>query len=191
MNSLLRSRTRTMIATLLVGGALALAASAQQPPQGGPPGGGGGPPGAGGPPGGGGPGGPPGGMPSPAEQAIGYRQALFTLIGGNFGTIGGVMQGRAEFKADEVMKRAQNTAYLATMVADAFPEVSKTGNTKAKPEVWSNPAGFAKASKDFVDSSAALVAALKKDNSNSAAFKAAAGAVGESCKNCHQDFRAK
>lgn len=183
MSSLLSSKPKTVIAALLVGGVLALAASAQQPPPGGPPGGG--------PPGGGGPGGPPGGMPSPAEQAIGYRQALYTLIGGNFGAIGAVMQGRAEYNAADVMKRAERTAFLATMVTDAFPDVSKTGNTKAKPEVWTNPTGFAKAAKDFVDSSAGLVAELKKDNSNSAAFKTAAGAVGQSCKGCHEDFRAK
>ena len=162
-------KLRNIFSALLAGSLLAVAAQAQQQPAGGP----------------------PGGMPSPADQAIKYRQALYTLIGGNFGPIGAVLQGRAEFNPADVKKRAERTAFLATLVPDAFPEISKTGNTKARPEVWSNPAGFAKASKNLVDSTAALVAVLQKDNSNSEAFRSAAGAVGQACKGCHEDFRAK
>ncbi|MFT3905834.1 MAG: cytochrome c [Steroidobacteraceae bacterium] len=127
---------------------------------------------------------------SPAESAIAYRKAVFTVIGGNFGSIGGVLQGRSDFDAN-VKKRAERTAYLATLVADAFPDVSRTGNTRARPEVWSDQAGFAKATQDLVDASNALVAVLNKDNSNSAAFKEAAGRVGQACKGCHDAYRTR
>jgi cytochrome c556 len=77
------------------------------------------------------------------------------------------------------------------MAPDAFPDVSKDGKTKAKPEIWTDTTGFAKAMKEFGDSSAALAALVKTDHTNSAAFKAAAGKVGEACKGCHDNFRAK
>ena len=160
--------------TMLLGLVLSLTAAAQNaPPPGGPP------PGAMGP------------MPSPADRAIEYRQALYTLVGGNFGPIGAILQGKAEYNAADVSKRAERVAFLATMAEDAFPEISRDGKTKAKPEIWTNKEGFAKALKAFQDSSANLVAVVKQDNTNSAAFKAAAGKVGEACKGCHDDFRAK
>jgi cytochrome c556 len=132
-----------------------------------------------------------GNMPSPAERAIEYRQALYTLVGGNFGPIGGILQGRAEYNPAEVAKRVERVAFLATMASDAFPEISKEGKTKAKPEIWSDKEGFAKAIKAFEDSTAGLATLVKTDHTNSAAFKAAAGKVGEACKGCHDNYRAK
>ena len=130
-------------------------------------------------------------MPSPAERAIEYRQALYTVIGGNFGPIGGILQGHGEYNAADVAKRVQRVAFLATMVGDAFPEISKDGKTKAKAEIWTDKEGFAKAVQKFVDASANLQSVVSKDHTNSAAFKDAAGKVGEACKGCHDDYRAK
>jgi cytochrome c556 len=132
-----------------------------------------------------------GGGPSPAERAIEYRKSLYTLVGGNWGPIGQVLQGRAEYNAAEVAKRADRVAFLATMASEAFPAVSKDGDTKAKGEIWSDSAGFAKRIKEFEDSTAALATLVKTDKTNSAAFKTAAGRVGEACKGCHDNYRAK
>lgn len=132
-----------------------------------------------------------GNQQSPADQAINYRKALYTVIGGNFNGIGAVMRGGAEYNAADIAKRAERVAFLASMTADAYPEISKEGNTRAKPEIWSNRAGFDKAQQAFVESTAALAALVKTDKTNSAAFKAAAGKVGESCGGCHDNFRAR
>ena len=162
------------IGALVAGTFLAVMALAQTPPAGGP--------GAGAPPAG----------PSPAERAIEYRQAVYTVIGGNFGPLGGMMQGRAPFNGPEALKRAQRLAALAGFLDDAFPEISKDGKTKAKPEIWTNRAEFDKIAKDFADHTAALAATLAKDNSSATdAFKSAAAAVGNDCKTCHDKFRAK
>jgi cytochrome c556 len=130
-------------------------------------------------------------QPTPAERAIDYRKAVFTVLGGNFGPIGGVLQGRMPYDAKDVAKRAERVAFMAGLAAEAFPEISKTGNTKAKPEIWTDKEGFDKAVKTLADSTAALAALVKTDNTNSAAFKAAAGKVGEACKGCHDNYRAK
>ena len=42
----------------------------------------------------------------PAEQALKYRQSLFTVITNNFAPIGGVLQGRAEFNGTTALKSA-------------------------------------------------------------------------------------
>ena len=130
---------------------------------------------------------------NPADQALKYRQALFTVIANNFTPIGYVLQGRAEFNGATALKSAERTAQLAAMVGDAFPEVSKTATgTKSSPDIWDNRAEFDKIAKDFADHSAALVAVLKKDNKTaSAEFKTAATAVAGDCKGCHDKFRLK
>jgi len=130
---------------------------------------------------------------NPADQALKYRQSLFTVITNNFAPIGGVLQGRAEFNGATALKSAERTAQLAAMVSDAFPEVSKTATgTKSSAEIWDKRAEFDKMAKDFADHSAALVAVLKKDNkTDTAKFKTAATAVAGDCKGCHDKFRMK
>jgi cytochrome c556 len=135
---------------------------------------------------------PPGGGPSPAERAIEYRQAVYTLIGGNFGPIAGMVQGRVPFNGADALKRAQRLASLATFLDDAFPEISKEGKTKAKPEIWTDRAEFDNIVSDLGKDTAALAATLSKDNSSvTPEFKAAVATLGNDCKTCHDKFRAK
>ena len=134
-----------------------------------------------------------GAQQNPADQALKYRQALFTVIAGNFTPVGNMLQGRAEFNGATALKSAERTAQLAAMVGDAFPELSKTATgTKSSPDIWDKRAEFDKMAKDFADHSAALVAVLKKDNKTATAeFKTAATAVAGDCKGCHDKFRLK
>ena len=160
---------------LIVGAVISMAALAQMPPAGGE--------GMGA--GGGGP------QQSPADRAIEYRKAVYTVISSNFGPLGGMLQGRVEYNGAEATKRAERLAQMAVMLDDAFPDVSKTGDTKAKPEIWTNKAEFDKLVKDFTDHTAALAAQLKKDNKSADDFKKVATAVAGDCRTCHDKFRAK
>ncbi|MGC3982854.1 MAG: cytochrome c [Steroidobacteraceae bacterium] len=126
-----------------------------------------------------------------ASQAIAARKAVYTLIGNSFSPLGGVLQGKTQFDAADALKRAERVALLASYSQEVYPEVSKTGNTKAKPEIWEDRAAFDKRLQEFVDHSNALVAQLRKDKNNADAFKAAATTVANDCKGCHDQFRAK
>ena len=127
--------------------------------------------------------------PSPADEAIQYRQAVYTVLGTNFMPLGAMLQGKAPFNGAVASKSADRVAYLATMVGDAFPEISKNGKTSAKPEIWTHRADFDKKVAALVSSTDALAKLLRKDRTDSAAFKKAAGAVGQSCKSCHDDYK--
>lgn len=171
------TQSRVAAAGLLVAGAaLTLSASAQSPT----PAGTATPPAAA-----------AGGPPSASDQAIAVRKATYTLIGNNFGPIGGVLQGKIAFDGAEATKRAERVAFLATLSTDVYPDISKTGNTRAKPEIWENRADFDKKLKDFIDHSNALVQVLHKDNKDEDGFKTAAKLVAGDCKGCHEDFRTK
>ncbi|MDB5978752.1 MAG: cytochrome c prime [Nevskia sp.] len=128
---------------------------------------------------------------SPALQAINVRKAIFTLIGSNFRPVGEVLQGRATYESVDLPKSANRVAFLAGLLNDAFPDNSAVGDTKARPEIWSNRADFDKRVKDFQDHSAALVQVAAGEKSGSDAFRAGAAAVGQDCKGCHENYKVK
>ena len=79
-------------------------------------------------------------------------------------------------------------AMLNRMQFVAFIDGSeKGGNTRAKPEVWSEKDKFAAAVAKSQDDVLKLVAAGKSGSLDQ--IKAAVGAVGQSCKGCHDVFQ--
>lgn len=133
----------------------------------------------------------PAGPPTQAKQAIDYRKAVFTLIGGNFRPLGEVLQGKSPYDAAEAQKRAARLQFLAGLLDESFPEVSSTGDTRARPEIWGNRAEFNAKLKEFQGHIATLTQVASRDKSTVDEFKAAAGAVGQDCKGCHEDYRTK
>jgi len=131
--------------------------------------------------------------PSPAKRAIDERKAIFTLVGSNFRPIGEQLQGRGSLDAGEARKRAERLVFLSSLAGDAFSDISNVGEpgTRAKAEIWSQRADFDKALADFVKHSQALAQTAATQAPGSDAFKAAAGAVAQDCKGCHDTFRGK
>jgi cytochrome c556 len=129
--------------------------------------------------------------PNLARQAIENRKAVFTLIGNNFRPVGEILRGTATYESVDVDKYTARVSFLAGLLSDAFPDISQTGDTQAKPEVWSNRADFDRRLNDFAQHAAALSQLTKQHNGNAEAFKAAARTVVQDCKGCHDNYRNK
>ncbi len=133
--------------------------------------------------------------PAPApnlpKQAIDNRKAVFTLIGNNFRPIGEILRGNAAYEAVDVNKYSARVAFLTGFLGEAFPDVSKAGDTQAKPEVWSDRADFDKRVKDFNEHAVALAQLVAHGGGNTDVFKAAARTVAQDCKGCHDNYRSK
>jgi len=121
------------------------------------------------------------------EDAIKYRKAAMTIMSAHFGRVGAMASGRAPFDA----AAAQSNAEIATMMSKlpfaAFGPGTDTGDTRAKPNVWSDNAKFTAAATKMQEEMAKLNVAAKSGNLDT--IKAAFGPVGQSCKACHDDFR--
>lgn len=126
-----------------------------------------------------------------AKQAIENRKAVFTLIGSNFKPVGEILRGSSAYESIDVDKYAARVAFLSGFLADAFPEISQSGDTQAKAEIWSNRADFDKRLKDFAQHATALSQVVGQHSGNSDAFKTAARAVAQDCKGCHDNYRNK
>ena len=125
-----------------------------------------------------------------ADAAIKYRKSLYTVLVANFAPMGAMASGKAPYDEAVFKRNAARVAFLAGIAPEVFPEVSKTGDTKAKPEIWANKAEFDKLMKDLQDKTAALsttAASATSVDGVKAAFGAAAGA----CKACHDKFKAE
>jgi cytochrome c556 len=124
------------------------------------------------------------------EDAIKYRQSAFAVMGTHFGRIGAVVKGEVPFNAAAVTANAEIVAALSKLPFDAFgPGTDKGGNTKAKAEIWTEQDKFKKGATDMQEATAKLLVAAKSGNLEE--VKKAFGATGQSCKACHDNYRAK
>jgi len=121
------------------------------------------------------------------EDAIKYRKASFTVMASHFGRIGAMANGRIPFDAKQAADSAAIVETMARLPWEAFGPGTDKGDTRALPAIWSEQAKFKSAGDRLVAESAKLNAAAKTGNLD--AIKTAFGAVGQSCKACHDDFR--
>jgi len=84
---------------------------------------------------------------------------------------------------------ANDFAALRTLVPEGSTGVSSLGDeSRAKPEIWQDMAGFI-AALENADVAAKAVAATGEAN-DEGAFKVALGKLGNACDACHEKFRA-
>lgn len=121
------------------------------------------------------------------EDAIKYRKAVFTVMASHFGRVGAMANGRIPFDAKLVAENAEIATMMSKLPYAAFGEGTDKGDTKAKPEVWSESDKFKAAAAKMQEEMAKLNTAAKTGNQD--AIKAAFGPVGQACKGCHDHFR--
>jgi len=121
-------------------------------------------------------------------QWIKYRQGAYTVLGTQIGMMGPMASGKAPFDAKAFQVAAERAAFMATIVPDLFPDVSKSGApTKAKAAIWENKAEFDQLKKDLGEKTAALAVAAKSGNLET--IKPAFGAAAQTCKACHDKYK--
>lgn len=125
-----------------------------------------------------------------AEDAIHYRQGALTVMGAHFGRLGDMVKGKVPFDAKAAQDNAAIVAEMARLPWAAFgPGTDKGGNTKAKPEIWTDQAKFKEHSDKLVVETGKLATASKTGNLD--VLKTAFASTADTCKSCHDAFRNK
>ena len=122
-----------------------------------------------------------------AEDAIKYREAAMTLMGSHFGRMAAVAKKEAPYDQDKIKENVAVLNVLAALPWAAYGQGTEGGEARA--EVWRDPEGFKKAQEDFKTGMSKLTEAA--DTGDFGAFRVAFGAVGKSCKSCHDSYREK
>jgi len=124
------------------------------------------------------------------EEAIAYRQGIFKAQRWNMVPMAMMVQGKTPYDQATFLRHAQRLDQVSKMAWDGFgPGTDAGAPTKARPEIWSNAAGFKQAADAFQAETPKLVAAAQSGNMDQ--IKAAFGGVAKSCDNCHDNFRSK
>ncbi|GAB6052984.1 cytochrome c [Magnetospira thiophila] len=122
----------------------------------------------------------------PLGLFIGRVQAMKSMKDA-MGTIGGAVS-RGEATDPAMFAYPVKILTMASRrVAHVFPEGSTHPESKARPEVWSDRAGFEKAAERAVTAAEALQAAVESGEGDQLA-KAFDGLF-SACKNCHESYR--
>jgi cytochrome c556 len=119
----------------------------------------------------------------PADPAKARHDAM-DQVGEATKALGKMAKGQAPFDAAVVRTQATTIKERLDHAAGLFPPGSDQGETHAKPEIWSDRPGFDKAMKDAVAAASAL-----QQVKDEAGFRPALGALGQSCKSCHDKYR--
>ena len=117
------------------------------------------------------------------------RQAYFKSLGGVTKAMGGIAK---SFDAEAAKaETAKLEAILATDTAPLFAEGTSDaefpGKTRAMAKIWTNMEDFGAKGKAMHEAGAELIAASA--TGDAAAFGAAFGKFGGTCKTCHDDYR--
>jgi cytochrome c556 len=121
------------------------------------------------------------------EDAIKYRKAAFTVMAAHFGRVAGMAAGKIPFDAAAAASNADTATTMSKLPFAGFIDGTSAGETKAKPEIWTDRAKFDAAAGKMQEEMAKLNVAAKSGNLD--AIKAGVGATGKACKACHDDFR--
>lgn len=122
------------------------------------------------------------------EGTIKYRQGVMKAQAGYMSAMGMVVQGRADF-AGNMADHAEGLHRLVKIVPALFPEGSDFGETDALDKIWQNRDGFRSKAAEAEKAASGLVAATQSGDPGKIgqAYKA----VGQSCKECHEEYRRK
>jgi cytochrome c556 len=121
------------------------------------------------------------------EDAIKYRKAAFTVLGAHFGRIGAMVNNRIPFDAKVAAENADIVSAMSRLPYAGFGPGTDKGDTRAKPEIWTEQDKFNAGAKKMQEEVAKLDAAAKSGNADS--LKAAFGEAAKTCKGCHDAYR--
>jgi len=124
----------------------------------------------------------------PADTLIAARQAGYDLQAGVAASMKTVIEAGGDVKG--LVDGAKGLSSWGHVIPALFPDGTQSGhNTKARPEVWSDRAGFQKAAQTFWMEADKL--AILADANDKAGFAAQYTATTQACGACHRAYRVR
>ncbi len=124
------------------------------------------------------------------NSPLGKRQAIFKQMLKTSEDLGGMLRGRITFDEARFITGAAKLDQLSREPWQHFPQVKDEGDSRAKDEVWQRQARFQELARALEASTAALVLATSAPPLKPDGLAPAVQRVEDSCKACHEEFRA-
>ncbi len=120
-----------------------------------------------------------------AQDVIAERKALMKRSDEQVRIGTAMIKGEQPFDLEKAQAIFSVFAEKAAKLPSLFPASSKTGDTRALPDIWNEPQEWKAAIEKFAADVKAAQAATKDAQS----FKMAFARVGKNCVECHEEFR--
>ncbi|MCC6531000.1 MAG: cytochrome c [Burkholderiales bacterium] len=89
----------------------------------------------------------------------------------------------------EATRVANVVATLAPVFAHGFPAGTGDGDTRARPEIWSQPDKFKQAMDRYIGEANKMLEVARSGNADG--MRTQFGTLSKACDSCHDDFRRK
>jgi cytochrome c556 len=126
-------------------------------------------------------------LPALASPGGAERQQAFKKILLQFEPMGIVVRGRAPYNKAEFIQHADALKLAAAQPFTLFAPHSIDAKSRAKPEIWSQPAKFATAKNNFIQAVANLDQTAHTGDLG--AIRRSYATLAQTCKACHDSFR--
>ncbi len=122
------------------------------------------------------------------EEAIKYRQHVMTAVGGHTKAVAQIVKGKVPVP-HHLGGHAKALVDMSRTTLELFPKGTgpDAGDTKAKAEIWEDWKDFRKKAEAFNKAAVNLVKAARSNNPKT--VKKATKKLGDSCENCHDDYK--
>ncbi|WP_134726992.1 c-type cytochrome [Paracoccus luteus] len=129
----------------------------------------------------------------PRLDAVAARQGYFKLLGANMGVLAGMAKGDLAYDEAQATQAGANIKALSLYHAPVhFAQGTSTDDlgdqTAARPEIWTDSAGFAEKFAGLAAAAAPLPEALAGGQDS---LGPVVQSLGGACKACHDGYRAK
>ncbi|HBX56007.1 c-type cytochrome [Pseudomonas sp. UBA2684] len=124
------------------------------------------------------------------NSPMGQRQAIFKQMLNTSEDLGGMLRGRLAFSAPRFVAGSAELDQLSRTPWQHFPQIKDEGDSRAKDDVWQRQLRFQELARELEGATAALVVASAASPLHSAELVAPMQRVENSCKACHEEFRA-
>ena len=124
-----------------------------------------------------------------AATAVTFRKSLLQLVRSNMGPLGAMAKGNIPMDANVIATNAERIAFLADMMHDYFELDTRAFSveTDAKDDIWDNHGDFVSKTSDMVNAASELHKMAV--NNQQGDFRQGIGALGATCKSCHDEYK--
>ena len=125
-----------------------------------------------------------------AEDAINYRQSAFAVLGHHFGRLGAMANGKMPYDAAVAAADGDVIAAVSALPFTGFvPGTEKGHGTKVRPQAWKELPRAKEMEQKMITEVGKVSVAAKSGNLDQ--LKAAFGPASQTCKACHDNYRAR
>ena len=125
-----------------------------------------------------------------AEDAINYRQSAFAVLGHHFGRLGAMANGKMPYDAKVAAADGDIIAAVSALPFTGFvPGTEKGHGTNERPQAWKELPKVKEMEQKMITEVGKVSVAAKSGNLDQ--LKAAFGPASQTCKACHDNYRAR